>query len=514
MFRCLKHFFAIALLWFTCSVTGFAQTDATPLSTRPTPIEVSTPNFVLTGVMPPADAVPLLHDLERFRFAVLDIFDGPTGIETDKIRITYIEDIDDFDAIAPSDSIAALYFQSVLGPRILINGAVLEHDLAEIKHSLFHEYMHHLNFHYLGYKIPVWLNEGLAEYYATFEETTEGKYLVGQNLEGYATALEMGNWTPITVLFDALHEYPYARGIGHGSDPSSSAYFYAQSWLIAHYFLNTPGALEKLRVFVGQLDPLKNAEEAFITLFDMDYIAFEEVLKAYMRDNTLTFDVITPSRKFVGISPNVTETDAVVLLAERYLITSLLNTYDDQDPFLISASKTLDESGRDFASVKIADITNAIQENALDTARLHLNSAQALFPENAKIQYLDALVTYASVTDFSERNLQKIRQVLKKAIHKNPEKLRLRAYLLSTFRPEGSANNMTVKTHIDYLINANFEVRNPELATTVVPYLEDANHYSVSDRALNIAEIWLTDSQQRSAAYRMKADIAYSRSQD
>lgn len=490
-------------MWATAAYSQIRDTTA--------PIQVTSHNFVLSGRIAPEKAQILVTDLEEFRVAVLDIFDGPEGVETEKIEISYFTDVDDFEAIAPSANISALYFQSVLGARILVNGQVLDHDISQIKRALFHEYMHHLNHNYLGYNIPVWLNEGLAEYYATFEKTADGHYIVGQNLDDYFDALDLGGWTPITVLFDALHEYPYVSGSRDRRTRRSQSYFYAQSWLIVHYFQNQPGGMEKLRQFIGKLDPLRNSEEAFMEIFGLDYVTFETELKSYMLDQDMESDILTPNREFEPVATQTTSLSTAQLLAERYLMSSLLNPYDDEDAFLVSSKAELSKTGENYAALQIANITNAIQTGEFDVAKAKTRNAKALFPSNAQIAFLDAIVTFGGITQFDRGSLQTVRSKLKRAIKNHPEKLQLRVYLVSTYPPDTSAGNAVVKEHLKYLINAGFEVRNPEFVTAMVPYLEAARHYDVTDRALNIAETWLPDAEGRSGAYRKRIELTFSR---
>lgn len=493
-----------------------AQTEnnlADPIVTQSvaTPLKASSPNFILMGDLEPEAAKSLLLDLEEFRHVILELFKAPQGNESEKITIHYIAKVENFVAISPSSTISALYFQARLNPRILLNAQLMGHNMQEMRRALFHEYVHHLTQNYLGYNIPVWLNEGLAEYYATFEKIADGQYLIGQSIPDYYESLEGRSWTPLVTLFDALHQYPYVSGSLDASTMRSQSYFYAQSWLIIHYLQNFPDGMEKLRRFVETLDPLMNSETSFIEIFGLDYLAFEESLRAYVLSGNVSFDLYEPRSEFIIPTTTVEAIDHEELTAERFLISTLLRTGDQWDRFSVATKDQIDNLRPKYASIHLADMYEKMLDADYQGAMYHYTKAQSLIGSSDNITFLKAHLTFAAETKFTSKNVQDVRAVLNEAIREHPHRLPLRLFLISTYTPKSSSTKSDVREQLDFLVQAGFEIRYPDLVTAIVPYLEASKRYDISDRALNIAEIWSTDSQKRLEAYQMKMDLRYSR---
>ena len=114
-----------------------------------------------------------------------------------------------------------------------------------------HEYVHYVisqNFR----EVPSWLNEGLAEFYATFDIDRQGNGIVGKLHDGRMMTLWASPMPPLRRL------------IGDGSDPITDAsMFYAQSWLFVHYMtLGREGARQQQVLKYLELRPQTKSAEA------------------------------------------------------------------------------------------------------------------------------------------------------------------------------------------------------------------------------------------------------------
>ncbi len=96
-------------------------------------------------------------------------------------------------------------------------------------HVLYHEYVHllvRLNFEH----IPVWLNEGLAEFYGNMsigeKEVTLGNYSLSHLMQ-----LRQSKLLPLDVLFLADAHSPYYN------EENKASVFYAESWALVHYLM-------------------------------------------------------------------------------------------------------------------------------------------------------------------------------------------------------------------------------------------------------------------------------------
>jgi tetratricopeptide (TPR) repeat protein len=97
------------------------------------------------------------------------------------------------------------------------------------RHNLYHEYVHLLNRLNLR-GIPVWLNEGLAEFYATTRIGNHSATL-GVPDEIHLALLRAGRWLPLDRMLAVNHASP------EYNEQDRASLFYAQSWLLTHWLL-------------------------------------------------------------------------------------------------------------------------------------------------------------------------------------------------------------------------------------------------------------------------------------
>jgi tetratricopeptide (TPR) repeat protein len=92
-----------------------------------------------------------------------------------------------------------------------------------------HEYVH-LILTRAGGRYPLWLDEGLAEYFATLPAAGSA-VPVGRMSRARMRGLESGRTASLDHLFNVTHESPEYRTAEHGG------LFYAQSWALTHMLL-------------------------------------------------------------------------------------------------------------------------------------------------------------------------------------------------------------------------------------------------------------------------------------
>lgn len=146
--------------------------------------------------------------------------------------------------------------------------------------TIYHEYFHSLVSSNQGH-VPVWVNEGLAEFW---EQTRMrgGRVETGTPNESHLHRLEQTDWMPLDELL-AMGENP------HLSDPESVNLFYAQAWALTHFLMmaepaSAPG--EKLGSYIDDVSGGANSREAFVRHFGpLD--AVESQLRSYVRRHRL-----------------------------------------------------------------------------------------------------------------------------------------------------------------------------------------------------------------------------------
>ncbi|MEM7586954.1 MAG: hypothetical protein AAF560_26420 [Acidobacteriota bacterium] len=205
-------------------------------------------------------------------------------------------------------NVAGFYLERTDGNLIAVNGD----RRLEASGILYHELMHYVmssNFS----PVPVWVGEGLAELYSTFEVDDDRVY-IGKPVEGHVFWLRDHALIPLAELFAIDTDSPsYNEGTRQGS-------FYAQSWLLIHYMLLSDDEQRRDRFmrFLGRLGHGANTEQAFREVFARDYEALETELRRYARQSKFYYQTLpAPSDAGkIGDTHELTRTEALCWLGD------------------------------------------------------------------------------------------------------------------------------------------------------------------------------------------------------
>ena len=206
---------------------------ARPAIAGPEWVRLRSPNFTLEGNVTERDLRAVARRFEQFREAMNRLLPNASLVTPTPLTVVVFAYDRDFKPVRPlynGKPIDAVgYAQgSPVGTSIAI---CLEHG-EQVYPVIYHEYGHLLINNAVPH-LPVWANEGLAEYYKTFELSADGKKAtVGMPL----TALELSQFQgraliPMSQLLSAGHD----SALYNVSTDRSR--FYAQSWALVHYLL-------------------------------------------------------------------------------------------------------------------------------------------------------------------------------------------------------------------------------------------------------------------------------------
>lgn len=153
----------------------------------------------------------------------------------------------------------------------------LARKAAETRHVVFHEAVHwHLSARE-GF-MPLWLEEGLAELYATFELRDARTFTFGTPRNDYLAQLRAGNLLPLAQLL----------GLGRDSllynEGTRASVFYTQSWAFVHFLFygeGSPGANAVFR-YLDLLPTARSPDDAFVAAFGASYPVIERQLVRYI----------------------------------------------------------------------------------------------------------------------------------------------------------------------------------------------------------------------------------------
>lgn len=149
---------------------------------------------------------------------------------------------------------------------------------------VYHEYFHFLA-HQAGLKLPLWLGEGLADFWGGGTRLTKKEAEIARAIDMRLRYLRPANLIPLDVLFSVDHSSEYYR------EPFKTADFYAQSWGLTHYLMLGEESGERKRHLAEYLKLLaqsKNSLDAAREAFgDLDTLMDE--LKVYRRQLTYSY---------------------------------------------------------------------------------------------------------------------------------------------------------------------------------------------------------------------------------
>src|SRR5690348_15278130 len=143
----------------------------------------------------------------------------------------------------------------------------------------FHEYVH-LHLRDNVPQAPVWLNEGLAEFYGHLQFSA-GEAVLGAPLS-YLHLLRSQELLPLTTLLAIDHKSP------HYNEQDKSGIFYGESWALVHYLmLGGPGRQDQFRRFLQQVSRGEDVAKSLESSFGMTLETIEKELRAYVNRGDL-----------------------------------------------------------------------------------------------------------------------------------------------------------------------------------------------------------------------------------
>lgn len=149
-------------------------------------------------------------------------------------------------------------------------------------HVVYHEYVHMLNG--LNYRhLPVWLDEGIAEFYGN-TSITDRDIGLGKIDEASLNLLRQSKLLPLEILLKVDHNSPYYN------EANKTSVFYAQSWAMIHYFNFNEAMLKSnalqnfFHLIQTDVDDLEAARRAF-----GDLKQFQHNLENYVRQSHFNY---------------------------------------------------------------------------------------------------------------------------------------------------------------------------------------------------------------------------------
>ena len=246
-------------------------------------IELRTANFTLFSEAGEKDTRRAGADLERLRDALSQLSPGlalnapyPTWIYVFRNAASF-QPYQRLYAGKPLD--AGGYFLSrPQGNYVAVDGNPKGRQTGIV----YHEYIHYVARNTYG-DLPLWLHEGLAEYYSTFQ-VNKDEARVGLPIAEHVLWLRKNPWIPLAQLFAIDQNSPeYNETARRGA-------FYAESWALTHYLLaGSPPRRGQLLELLRLAKTGTPGKEAFRKVFGGDPAALEREAHTYVQSYTFPY---------------------------------------------------------------------------------------------------------------------------------------------------------------------------------------------------------------------------------
>ena len=295
-----------------------------------------------------------------------------------------------------------------------VNYVAMNAGRAELADSIvFHEYTHLLMGDTLG-EIPLWVNEGFAELYATFQEDRDGRgAMIGAGRGYHLSLLRSRTLLPIVELIaidDRSPEYDEANRRGM---------LYAQSWALMHYLsFGNASRRSQLTSYLANLRAGQPSIRAFVDAFGPDLAALDQELGQYVRRFSLPTVRVEFSER-VALDTSLGGAPMEDLEGEAYLGDLLVRIGRTADA-RSHLTRIVDRPpARARASAAMGLI--ALEAGHVDDAVILLQRAAALAPDDAGVLGMLGRALVARVQQSPRgggaftSNLEQARNVLERA---------------------------------------------------------------------------------------------------
>jgi tetratricopeptide (TPR) repeat protein len=274
---------------------------------------VDTPNFVMIGTASESHLRALGVQFEGFREALTRLLSSTAT--TTAVPTIVIEFPDDktFTPFQPVYNGKPVRVGGLFVPRRHVNYVLLGADRGpESLRLVFHEYSH-LVISNVAPMIPVWLNEGIAEYYSSFRLESNGrKVTIGWPIESHLLRLQDAVWLPIKDLIATTHDSP------HYNESSQRSVFYPEAWALVHMLLHgEPNRRPALAAYARDVSLGIEPAKAWAQQFGSADLLSD--VRRYLRRPTLQavqYELSEQIARASGVAQAMTDADVDLTLGE------------------------------------------------------------------------------------------------------------------------------------------------------------------------------------------------------
>lgn len=373
----------VTLLLFSLPLVSKLPASAAPKELW---VSVRSKNFLLLGNASEKDIRRVGTRLEQFREVFSKLFPKANVNSPVPMRVIIFKNRAAYQPFMPvyqgGINEVAGYFQS--GQDVNYITLTTELNSADPYRVIFHEYVHAL-LNDNAFRPPAWFNEGLAEYYSTFEITDgDRKITLGKPIASHVFLLRENRFLPLARLFAVDHGAP------EYNERDKKGVFYAESWALVHYLMLGNGGKRQPQFiqYLGMLADGKAIGEAFQTAFQTDYAVLEKELREYISRNSYPIQQYTAQAK-VEFDASMQSASLSEAEVQYYLGDLLLHQgRTDCEPYLVRAVELEPTLAVAHATLGLLKVRG----QKFAEAKQHLQRAVELNTQNYLVPYYYAQV--------------------------------------------------------------------------------------------------------------------------
>ena len=275
----------------------------------------------------------------------------------------------------------------------------------------FHEYTH-LIIEHGDLKLPLWLNEGLADVYSSLEPRGN-QVMVGREVPEYYALLQSATLIPWREFWAVDQQSAYYNR------RDKMPLFYAQSWLLTHMLVLGEEYSAKLPAFLAAINAGTGAEQAFQTAYGKSARDVWKDAELYLKNQTLRAALFDFKLQKSELDPDVQHLSDFEV---RYALADLLS---NRPEWAADAYKKLSalakEDPQDFKVEQSLGYLEWRQKQPAEAAR-HFERAMQLGSKD-----VGAIYSYAELESALQpkRSLELLKQVIALDPGRDDAKVRL-----------------------------------------------------------------------------------------
>jgi tetratricopeptide (TPR) repeat protein len=411
----LKHALSVAAAGVLTA--GLAAAADAPVTPQKNWSAVRTRNFSVIGDSGERNLRAVATRLEQFREALAVVIPKAVAVTTEPVTVIVFRNHKAFEPFKPVHAgkvkkFISGYFQ---GGRSMNYIALTTEGSADFE-IIYHEYVHFVVRSVIP-DVPIWFNEGLAEYFSAFDgypgarSARLGKPQVDHV---YLLREQSPPWLPLETLVAVQYDSEQYN------EANKASVFYAQSWALVHYLLlgENQKYFGKAAEFLQQMAQGATLEDACSKALQMTPALLERRLREYVQlpalpQINITFSEGIANLERLPVTP-VPDSEAHATLGGL-----LLAMGRDQDARRqLEAALALDSESA-LAHAWMGQLL--MQADRPDDARAHLERAVAADEASWLTHYMYASLLRSSAAAKDAATRASIERALRRTIELNAE---------------------------------------------------------------------------------------------